>query len=551
MAFLLATIAEYGDDGWRTTGRGCVTTASRWSTTGSRPTTNEFSGSAAGSKPLVVSYASSPPCEVIYADPPRDDAPTGVIESSCFRQIEYAGVLAVPTIRRPPEALDRLPVSEPFQETVALNLFVFPANEDVDLPPEFVEHTVVPDDPATLDPAADRSAARRVDRRLDPGGAALIAAGPAAARTASIAGFERRSSPSRPLFLLVFYVWPFATLLARGLDLDAARRGAREASRRGTSCGSRRGRHWSARCSTLILGLAPAYVIARYEFAGRRLLNGLLLAVFVLPTVVVAAAFLALLPDSLDRSVWAILAAHVTFNLAVVVRTVGAVWEHLPSDLDAAAATLGASPWRVVREVTLPLLRPALVAAGTIVFLFTFTSFGVIRVLGGAGLATIEVEVWRRATQLGEIDTAAVLTVLQLTVLAAVVGVVHAPPAPSEPGPRAAPAAPAACRPRAGRQRLLVRTVAALTALAVLVPLLALLERSTRTVVGTLARRLGEPRRRLGAARGIRRRRPGRTRSATRCAPRRSPRRSPSSSVAWRRSPSPPPAAAAGCSTPG
>ena len=94
----------------------------------------------------------------------------------------------------------------------------------------------------------------------------------------------------------------------------------------------------------------------------------------------------------------AILLAHVVFNLAVVVRTVGAVWDHLPPDLEAAAATLGASPWRAFREVTLPLLRPAILAAASIVFVFTFTSFGVIRVLGDAGTSTIEVEVWRQAT---------------------------------------------------------------------------------------------------------------------------------------------------------
>ena len=75
------------------------------------------------------------------------------------------------------------------------------------------------------------------------------------------------------------------------------------------------------------------------------------------------AAVLALLPAGSDRGVPAILARPRVFNLAVVVRTVGAVWEHLPPDLEAAAATLGASPWRAFREITLPLLRPAILAA--------------------------------------------------------------------------------------------------------------------------------------------------------------------------------------------
>ena len=123
--------------------------------------------------------------------------------------------------------------------------------------------------------------------------------------------------------------------------------------------------------------------MARYHFPGRRLLDGLLASVFVLPTVVVGAAVLALLPDSIDRGVAAILAAHVLFNLAVVVRTVGAVLATVPRDLEHAAATLGASPRRVFREITLPAITPALWASAAIVFVFTFTSFGVVRLLGG------------------------------------------------------------------------------------------------------------------------------------------------------------------------
>ena len=221
------------------------------------------------------------------------------------------------------------------------------------------------------------------------------------------------------LGLVVFYVWPFVNLILEAVDVEAIR----------TTFGRDRTRSiiwfttWQAVASTaltVVIGLAPAWVIARYEFTGRRLLLSLLTAVFVLPTVVMGAAFLALLPDSLDRTVWAVIGAHVVFNLAVVVRTVGAVWEHLPTDMEAAASTLGASPLVVFREITLPLLRPAITAAAAIVFLFTFTSFGVIRILGAAGTRTIEVEVWRRATQLGQVDQAAVLALVQLVVLAAV-----------------------------------------------------------------------------------------------------------------------------------
>ena len=224
------------------------------------------------------------------------------------------------------------------------------------------------------------------------------------------------------LFLVLFYAWPFVTLMWRGLSADAIS----ETFRSDSTWRVLWFTTWQAIVSTvltLLVGLGPAWAVSRFEFRGRRALLGLLTAVFVLPTVVVGAAFIALLPDSLDRGVLAILGAHVVFNLAVVVRTVGAVWERLPLGLEHAAATLGAGPWQVFRTVTLPLLRPAIASATAIVFLFTFTSYGVIRVLGTTGRATIEVEVWRRATQLGDIGGAAVLAVVQLVVLAALVGV--------------------------------------------------------------------------------------------------------------------------------
>jgi thiamine transport system permease protein len=221
--------------------------------------------------------------------------------------------------------------------------------------------------------------------------------------------------------LVVFYLWPFATLLARAINGSAVA----DTLSRGATWDIAWFTLWQAVVSTVItmlVGLAPAYIVARFEFPGRQLLVGVLTAIFVLPTVVMGAAFLALLPDSLDRTVWAVIAAHVVFNLAVMVRTVGAFWEHLPIDMESAAATLGASRWRVFVDISLPLLRPSLSAAGAIIFLFTFTSFGVIRILGSAGTRTLEIEVWRRATQLGDIGGAAVLSVLQLAVLAIVVG---------------------------------------------------------------------------------------------------------------------------------
>ncbi|MFK8025883.1 MAG: ABC transporter permease [Ilumatobacter sp.] len=274
----------------------------------------------------------------------------------------------------------------------------------------------------------------------------------------------------------LFYAWPFLTLIVEAVDMESVR------------TTFERDRTWSivwfttwqavvSTALTIIVGLAPAWVVSRYDFVGRRLLLGLLTAVFVLPTVVMGAAFLALLPDGIERTATAVIATHVVFNLAVVVRTVGAVWEHLPPDMEHAAATLGASPTTVFREITLPLLRPAVTAAAAIVFLFTFTSFGVIRILGAPGTRTIEVEVWRRATQLGQVDQAAVLALIQLAVLAAVavwsVGSARRHTRALGLRPRSHPVAP-----RTRRERRIVATIAVTTATVAVAPLVALIVKS-------------------------------------------------------------------------
>jgi thiamine transport system permease protein len=279
------------------------------------------------------------------------------------------------------------------------------------------------------------------------------------------------------LFLTVFYLWPFATLILRGLGTSAVV----DTLGRGRTWEVVWFTTWQAVASTVLtlaVGLAPTWAVSRFSFPGRGALVSVLTAVFVLPTVVIGAAFVALLPDSLDRSVWAILGAHVVFNLAVVVRTVGAVWEQLPTDLEHAAATLGASPWRAFRHVTLPLLRPSLAAAGAIVFLFTFTSYGVIRVLGTTGRSTIEVEVWRRATQLGDLGGAAVLAVLQLAVLGLLVAVSTV--AQRRTSRRIRLERPERRPLPAGRQRWWVALAAGGALVVVTLPLVALVERSLR-----------------------------------------------------------------------
>jgi len=282
--------------------------------------------------------------------------------------------------------------------------------------------------------------------------------------------------------LCVFYVWPFTTLLTAALD-EGAIRAVVGRSRTWSIVWFTTWQAVASTTITIVVGLVPAWVIARFDFAARRFLLSLLTAVFVLPTVVMGAAFLALLPDSLDRTVWAVIGAHVVFNLAVVVRTVGTVWEHLPVDMEHAASTLGASPLVVFREITLPLIRPAVTAAAAIIFLFTFTSFGVIRVLGAPGTRTIEVEVWRRATQLGQVDQAAVLALLQLLVLgllavwSSVSARRHSRALELRPLTRPQ-------RPRTRRERLLVAVTASATMTVALTPLLALVVKSLSTPRG-------------------------------------------------------------------
>lgn len=220
--------------------------------------------------------------------------------------------------------------------------------------------------------------------------------------------------------LAVFYLWPLGTLFTRVLQPSSVRDALHTPGL---------GRVlwftlWQAVASTvltLLVGFAPAYVLSRFRFPGRRTLLAAVTVPFMLPTVVVGAAFLALLPSSWHGTARAVVVAHVFFNIAVVVRLVGAMWAVLPTDLTAAARTLGASPRQVLRHVVLPLLQPGLWAAATVVFLFTFTSFGAARLLGGAANPTLEVEIARRATQLGDVDGAAVLSLLQLLVLAVVV----------------------------------------------------------------------------------------------------------------------------------
>lgn len=180
---------------------------------------------------------------------------------------------------------------------------------------------------------------------------------------------------------------------------------------------------WQAGWSTVLtlgIGSCAAWMLARYEFVGRRFVTATLTIPFVLPTVVVGAAFLALFPSSIERGLVAIVLAHVFFNISVVVRLVAPVWSMLDPDVLAAARTLGASPVSVASRIVFPLARSAVASAGALVFLMTFTSYGIVRILGGHGSSTIEVEIYRRAVLFGDIPGATVLALVQTTIVIAI-----------------------------------------------------------------------------------------------------------------------------------
>jgi thiamine transport system permease protein len=166
--------------------------------------------------------------------------------------------------------------------------------------------------------------------------------------------------------------------------------------------------------ATLLFGIPITWVLSRFSFPGKRWARGIASMPFVLPTVVVAGAVMSLMPLKYQFGVHGIVIAHILFNVAVVIRVLGPRWESMHHDQIHAARILGASPLHAFFLVTLPQLRSALINACVVVFLFSFTSFGVVSVLGGIRRRTIEVEIYTNAIRLSFFDTAMVLALIQL-----------------------------------------------------------------------------------------------------------------------------------------
>jgi thiamine transport system permease protein len=184
---------------------------------------------------------------------------------------------------------------------------------------------------------------------------------------------------------------------------------------------------------TLLIGLPGAFLFSRFDFPLKKVLRAASTIPFMMPTVVVAASFNALIgpkgllnfflmqtfnlenpPISLMNSMAAIILAHVFYNTSVVLRVVGSAWEQLDPQMEYAARSLGASAWKSWWKVTFPLLKTAILAAALLVFLFDFTSYGVVLLLGGPAFATLEVEIYIQAMNMLNLPLAGLLSVIQL-----------------------------------------------------------------------------------------------------------------------------------------
>ncbi len=240
------------------------------------------------------------------------------------------------------------------------------------------------------------------------------------------------------IFLGVFYFYPLTSILQ--ISFARAENGILAPFIQALQSGSIRRvigfTIWQATLSTILtlaVGLPGAYLFARFTFPGKSLLRALTGIPFVLPTLVVATALNALLgprgwlnlffmsilnlerpPIQFVNTFSAIIIAHVFYNTTIVLRMVGDFWSHLDPRLEHAAQMLGANRWQTLWSITLPLLRPAIVTAALLVFIFNFTSFGVILVLGGPRFATLEVEIYYQTISLFNLPLAATLSLIQL-----------------------------------------------------------------------------------------------------------------------------------------
>jgi thiamine transport system substrate-binding protein len=155
LAFLLATIHHFGEEGyldyWQQLVANGVVVASGWEDA----YYGQFTAASDGDRPIVVSYASSPPAEVYFAETEMIEAPTAAVVSddTCFRQIEFVGILKCTDHEEEAQQLVDFMLGKTFQEDIPLNMFVYPANETAVLPQVFIDHSAIPSNPAQIAPA--------------------------------------------------------------------------------------------------------------------------------------------------------------------------------------------------------------------------------------------------------------------------------------------------------------------------------------------------------------------------------------------------------------
>ena len=302
------------------------------------------------------------------------------------------------------------------------------------------------------------------------------------------------------VFLGIFFVYPLLAIFDISLRPD----GALDLSAFGRLFGSDYYLGtlvftcWQAALSTvatLLLATPCAFVFARYDFPAKSLLLSLATLPFVLPTVVVALAFASLLggkgllndllralfsldapPIQLERTLAIIIIAHVFYNFAIALRIMTGYWSSLGMAAEEAARGLGADAWAIWRDIRLPLIRPALLSAGVLVFIFCFTSFGVVLILGGIRFATLEVQIYYQAVNIFNLPLAAALSIVQILSMLALMVVYTRQQRRLQ--LQMSSSASISRRPRNGAERAAVASCVGLIWLLLLSPLLALVVRA-------------------------------------------------------------------------
>ncbi len=279
-------------------------------------------------------------------------------------------------------------------------------------------------------------------------------------------------------FLAVLFAWPVAAIIGHGFAEGGVFTVLAD-DQTWRLAGFTLAQAAASTVVAVLAGMPVAFLLARVRLPGIAVARTLVLVPFVLPSVVVGLAFRALWPDG---GVASIVLANAFFNVAVVARTVAGLWAQLDSRAEDAARALGASPWRAFRSVTLPALAPAITSAAAVVFLFCATSFGVVLMLGGARLRTLETEIYLRTVNLLDLSGAAALSLVQLAAVVAALALGALARRRRETALRMRSPAVLARRPAGGQWFVVLAAFAVLALL--LTPIAALLLKSVSTSDG-------------------------------------------------------------------